>query len=101
MDNWASTFLPIVVLILAFWLLVLRPARNRQREFQGLQQQLEVGQQVMLASGIFGELVGVHDETVELRIAPETVITVNRHAVGRIVPPAIEADAAADDSAED
>lgn len=86
MDNWASTFLPIVVLILAFWLLVLRPARSRQREFQGLQRQLEPGQQVMLASGIFGETVTVGEDTVELQIAPGTVVKVNRHAIARILP---------------
>lgn len=89
MDNW-ETFLPIVILILAFWLLVLRPARKRQHEFQGLQSQLEPGQQIMLASGIYGELVTVGDDTVELLIAPETVITVNRHAVSRIMPVEIE-----------
>lgn len=92
MDNWASTFLPIVVLILAFWLLVLRPARKRQHEFQGLQRQLEIGQHVMLASGIFGETVTVGDDTVELLIAPETVIKVNRHAISRILPDEIASD---------
>lgn len=90
MDNWASTVLPIVVLIAAFWLLVLRPARSRQREFQGLQSQLAPGQQVMLASGIFGEIADLGEDTVELLVAPNTVITVNRHAVSRIIPAEIE-----------
>lgn len=84
MNDWAS-ILPIVILVAAALLLVVRPARARQREFQRLQSQLEPGQQVMLASGIFGELVTIGDETVELRIAPETIVTVNRHAVARIV----------------
>jgi preprotein translocase subunit YajC len=78
------SILPIVVLILVFVLLVVRPARARRQEFLSLQNRLEVGQHVMLSSGIFGELVALGDETVELRIAPDTVITVNRHAVSRI-----------------
>lgn len=92
MNDSVSTILPIAVLILAFWFLVLRPARSRQREFQGLQRQLEPGQQVMLASGIFGETVTIGDETVELLIAPEIVITVNRHAISRILPGEIESE---------
>jgi len=84
-NDWAS-IIPLVILVLAFLLLVIRPARARQRGFQQLQGQLEPGQQVMLASGIFGEIVTIGDETLELRIAPETVITVNRHAVSRVVP---------------
>lgn len=84
MNDWAS-IIPLVLLVLAFLLLVVRPARARQREFQRLQGQLEPGQQIMLASGIFGEIVTIGDETLELRIAPETVVTVNRHAVSRVV----------------
>lgn len=84
MNDWA-TLLPLILLVLAFVLLVVRPARARQREFQRLQGQLEPGQQVMIASGIFGQIVTIGDETVDLRIAPETVITVNRHAVARVI----------------
>ncbi|QGG41717.1 preprotein translocase subunit YajC [Aeromicrobium yanjiei] len=89
-ENWASTLLPIAILVLAFWFLVLRPARAQRRDFQGLQSQLAPGQRVMLASGIFGETVTIGDETVELLVAPGTVITVNRHAVSRIIADEIE-----------
>jgi preprotein translocase subunit YajC len=86
-DNWVQ-FLPLVLLVILFWLLVLRPARARQRDFAGLQDQLTPGLRVMLASGIHGELVSVGDDTIELRIAPQTVITVARKAVGLIIEPA-------------
>jgi preprotein translocase subunit YajC len=86
--NDVVSILPLVLLALAFILLVVRPARARRREFENLQGQLTVGQRVMLASGIFGELVTVDDETIGLRIAPETVVTVNRHAVSRVIPEA-------------
>lgn len=86
MNDWAS-ILPLVLLVVAFLLLVVRPARARQRGFQQLQAQLAPGQHVMLASGIFGDIESIGDETLELIIAPGTVITVNRHAVSRVVVP--------------
>lgn len=86
MNDWAS-ILPLVLLVVAFLLLVVRPARARQRQFQQLQGELEVGQQIMLTSGIFGQIVTIGDETLGLRVAPEAVITVNRHAVSRVVTP--------------
>lgn len=95
MNDWASV-LPLVLLVLAFLLLVVRPARARQRQFQQLQGQLDPGQQIMIASGIFGEIVTIGDETIELRIAPETVITVNRNAVSRVVTPAVGDDTSTD-----
>ncbi|MET0767307.1 MAG: preprotein translocase subunit YajC [Aeromicrobium sp.] len=95
--NDVVSILPLVLLALAFILLVVRPARARRREFEGLQKQLTIGQQVMLASGIYGELVTVDDETIGLRIAPETVVTVNRHAVSRVVPSTTGPDAGTDE----
>lgn len=85
MSNWVD-FLPLLFLVLIFWLLIIRPARARQREFLKTQSELAIGTKVMLASGIFGEIASIDDETLELRIAPETVVTVNRQAVARVIP---------------
>ena len=87
MSNWYD-FLPLLFLVLIFWLLIIRPARARQREFLKTQNALSVGDKIMLASGIFGEITAIGDETLELRIAPETVVTVSRQAVARVVPAA-------------
>jgi preprotein translocase subunit YajC len=95
--NDVASIIPIVLLVLAFLFLVVRPARARRREFESLQGTLEIGQRVMLASGIFGELVTIDDDTVGLRVAPETVITVNRHAVSRVIPPAHDLETGTDD----
>jgi preprotein translocase subunit YajC len=86
MSNWAS-YLPLVLVVIAFWLLVLRPARNRQRDFMRTQNALEPGARVMLASGIFGELVAVRDDDVDIRVASDVVLTVARQAVAKIIVP--------------
>jgi len=83
-SNWVD-FLPLLFLVVIFWLLIIRPARARQRAFLKTQSELKVGDKIMLASGIYGEIVSVSDETLELRIAPDTVVTVSRQAVGRVV----------------
>lgn len=82
-----GTFAPLVLLAVIFWFLVVRPARARQREFLATQGQLAPGHRVMLSSGIFGEIVTIDEETIDLRIAPETVVTVNRQAVARVIDP--------------
>ena len=87
MSNWGS-LIPLVLVVLAFWLLVLRPARNRQRDFMATQQSLAPGSRVMLASGIFGELVSVGDDEVQLRVAPDVVVSVARQAVAKVIEPA-------------
>lgn len=85
-SDWVQ-FLPLLLLVVLFWFLVLRPARARQREFQSLQSRLSIGQRVMISSGIHGEIVLIADDTVDLRIAPEVVVTVARQAVAQILTP--------------
>ena len=86
MSNWVQ-YLPLVLVVIAFWLLVLRPARNRQKEFMRTQTSLTPGSRVMLASGIFGELVAVRDEEVDIRVASDVVLTVARQAVAKVIEP--------------
>jgi preprotein translocase subunit YajC len=85
-SNWVE-FLPLALIILVFYLLVLRPARNRQKDFLKTQQSLATGSRVMLASGIFGDVAAVRDDEVDLTIAPSVTVTVARQAVARVVTP--------------
>lgn len=87
MEN-LGVLLPLILIVLAFFFLVLRPARARQQEFLKVQSELAPGARVMIASGIFGEIVSVGDETIELRVAANTVLTVKRQAVAQVIPAA-------------
>ncbi|TCI99855.1 preprotein translocase subunit YajC [Aeromicrobium sp. IC_218] len=78
-------FLPLVLLVLVFWLLVLRPSRKRQQEAQRTQAALEPGAKIMLTSGLFGTVVRLDDSTLQLELAPGTVVEVHRQAIARVV----------------
>jgi preprotein translocase subunit YajC len=96
-----AQLLVIVAAMIGFWAIVMRPARNQQRRVEQLQSQLEVGQEVVLSSGIFGTIRALGEGRVELEVAPGTVVTVARQVVVRRVdelqPPA---DAKPDESGE-
>jgi len=81
-----GVLLPLLLIIVAFFFLVLRPARARQQAFLKVQSELAPGARVMIASGIFGEIVSVADDTIELRVAANTVLTVKRQAVAQVIP---------------
>jgi preprotein translocase subunit YajC len=77
--------LVIVAAMLVFWAVVMRPARNQQKRVAQLQDSLEVGQEVVLSSGIFGTVRALTEARVELEVAPGTVLTVARQVVVRQV----------------
>jgi preprotein translocase subunit YajC len=101
--------LVIVLALLGFWAIVMRPARLQQRQVAQLQGELEVGDEVIISAGIFGTVVALDGEQVELEIAPGTVVTVARQVVVRRAaepaphsePAEDQADAAPDSSTED
>jgi preprotein translocase subunit YajC len=81
----AQLFVILLVLVL-FWFVLMRPARNQQRRMQELQHDLQVGEEVVLSSGIFGTIRSLDDEgRVRLEVAPGTELTVARQAVVRRV----------------
>ena len=77
--------LVIVLAMLAFWAIVMRPARVQQKRVQQLQSELEVGQEVVLSAGIFGTVRALNEGRVDIEVAPGTVITVARQVVVRRV----------------
>lgn len=81
----AGPLLFILLTLVVFWFLLLRPARNQQKQARQLQADLTVGQQIVLNSGIFGTIRGLGDHQAEIEIAPGTVVTVARQAVVRRV----------------
>jgi preprotein translocase subunit YajC len=80
--------LPIIGIVLLFWLLIIRPQSKRQKALAALQGGLAPGNQVMLSSGLYGVVDRIEDDRVHLRVAEGVVIEVARGAVANVVPPA-------------
>jgi preprotein translocase, YajC subunit len=101
-----SSLLPLVLIVGAFYLLIIRPSRNRQRIQQRLTDQLAVGARVMTTSGLFAEVVGFDGDAVLLESAPGVTMRWTKAAVSRILPepdtddPADDPDAADPDSTD-
>ena len=78
-----AQLLVILVAMIGFWAIVMRPARSQQKQVQRLQEQLEVGQEIVLSAGIFGTIRALDGARVEVEVAPGTVLTVARQVVVR------------------
>ena len=73
----------MVVILVLFWYIIMRPAKQRQDRHQELIESLENGDKVITAGGIYGTVVRVLDKTVQLKIADGVVLTMDRRAVRR------------------
>lgn len=86
-DELSSLLLPLL-LVVVFWLLVIRPARRRQRELATAQAGAQPGSRVMLSSGLYGDVATVSETDLTLTIAPGVTVTVHRQAIAKVVEPA-------------
>jgi preprotein translocase subunit YajC len=82
-----ETIFPLLLIVLAFWLLVIRPTRKRQHEMNRIQSSVAVGSEVMLGSGIYGRVVSLGDDTLELEVSPGTRVKVARQSLVRVIEP--------------
>ncbi|MFM6849629.1 MAG: preprotein translocase subunit YajC [Terrabacter sp.] len=82
--NDLAALLPLVAILALFWFMVIRPQQRRQREVTALQNSIQVGQRVMMSSGIFGTVTSITDDTAHLEIAPGTVIEIARAAIAKV-----------------
>src|SRR3954452_20592175 len=68
----------LLLIPLAMYFLLIRPQRRRQRDQQAMQSSLDVGDEVMTASGIYGFITGFEDDKVWIEIDDDVQIRVNR-----------------------
>lgn len=65
--------------------------RRRQRQMQEMQSQLEVGDEVMTSTGLYGRIAAVDQTVVTLEVAPGVQVQWDRRAIVRrpeVSPPA-------------
>lgn len=77
-------WLPIILIILVFWLLIIRPQQRRQRERANLLNALSVGDHVVTIGGIHGTVVALRDSMVELSVGDGQRMMFERSAIGSI-----------------
>jgi preprotein translocase subunit YajC len=85
--NDLAALLPLVAILALFWFMVIRPQQRRQKEVVSLQNSIQVGQRVMMSSGVFGTIVSLTDDRARLEIAPGTQIEIARAAIAKVDEP--------------
>jgi preprotein translocase subunit YajC len=80
---------PILLLVVAFYFLLIRPQKNRQKKHAEMVSSVAPGTEVMTTAGIFGTVVEATDEVLSLEIAPGTVIRILPAAVSKVIHPTL------------
>ncbi len=92
------SFLFIMLVMVAFmYLLLIRPQRQQQRRHAEMLDNLRVGDEVITAGGLYGDVTEVQADRVSIEIAEDVEVEVVKKAIASVVP---AEDAEADEPAE-
>lgn len=80
----------LALIFVVFWAVAMRPARKQRENLAQMQDGLEIGDEVVTSSGIYGSIHQLADTRVGLEIAPGVVIEMSRHSVVRKVGDGVE-----------
>jgi len=75
---------PLFIIVIIFYLLLFVPQQRRQKKVQQMQSALKAGDKVIMTCGIYGTVVGVEDDTIQLRVAEQMKIRVSRQSIAAL-----------------
>lgn len=83
---WTCVTLVVIMGVIGMILVFIsaKNMRKRRADISEIHTELKVGSKVMFAGGIYGRVVGIEDETVNVEIAKSTVIKISRYAIQSI-----------------
>jgi preprotein translocase subunit YajC len=84
--GFASMLLLFGPLILIMYFLMILPHQRRQKKVAEMLKNLKSGDKVITNGGLYGTIVGLESDSVQLRIAEQVKIKISRSAISGLQP---------------
>ena len=74
-------FVPFLLVLVIFYVLILRPQQKRQREHKSMLESLEKGDRILTTGGLYANILNVKDNVLVATIADGVKVEISRTAV--------------------
>jgi len=81
-----GSLLPLIFLVVIFWLLIIRPQMKRSKQHRELVSNLAVGDEVVSAGGLLGKITEVGESFIQVQLADGVVVKMQKSSVAQVVP---------------
>jgi len=85
MDNASGLLFYLILFGAIFYFLIYRPQQKQRKQRQELLESLEVGKNIVTIGGIHGEIVQMDEDLINLKVAENVEIKVQKNAVGFVL----------------
>ncbi len=80
-----SALIPFILVFVIFYLLIILPSRKRQKKHQQMVEQLKPGDKIVTSGGIYGTVMGVQNDRIEVKIAANVKVDITKSAVAAVL----------------
>jgi preprotein translocase subunit YajC len=80
-----TALLPFLLVFVIFYLLIVMPQRKKQKKHMTMVEQLKPGDRLITSGGIYGTVMGVQPDRIELKVAANVKIDITKSAVAVIL----------------
>ncbi len=79
------TFLPFLLIIAVFYLMLVRPNQKKQKVWQDMLGNLKPGDRITTTGGMRGTVLSIREDAVQLRVPPDNIkIEVIKSAIASV-----------------
>jgi preprotein translocase subunit YajC len=80
-----GALIPFVLVFVIFYVLIILPQRKKQKKHQQEIGALKPGDKIITSAGIYGTVMGVQSDRIEVKIAANVKVDITKSAVGVIL----------------
>jgi preprotein translocase subunit YajC len=83
--NMLVQLIPFVVIFVIFYLLIIMPARKKQKQHQNMISSLKGGERIITAGGIYGTVNRVMDDRFEIQVDNNTKLQITKSSISAVL----------------
>lgn len=76
-----SFLIMMIVIFAIMYFFMIRPQNKKQKEIAKFRKNLEIGQAIVTAGGIYGKIKEIEDNAVMVEVAPNVKIKVDKNSI--------------------
>ncbi len=79
-----ASFLPLILIFIVFYFLLIRPQKKQAQKQKEMISSVKKGDLIVTSGGIHGKITALKGKQVEVEIAPNTKVILNRQAISYV-----------------
>jgi len=83
--NMLTALVPFILVFVIFYVLIILPSRKKQKKHQDMIEALKPGNKVITTGGVYGTVMGVQKDRIELKISANVKVDVTKNAISVIL----------------